>query len=152
METNFLSVLRCVQPLLPILRRQGMGSLLAVSSLSAHIGLPGDSLYAASKAALERLFESLLLELQSSGIGVGLVVPSTFQSGLFRSVEDVPSALSDVVDSGPACSLAVKIVDFIAGGMKGFRLAGDAKAESILAQLYLGDGFDRQKLAESWAK
>lgn len=148
METNFFSIARCVQQLVPILREQGFGSILAVSSLSAHMGLAEDGIYAASKAALERMFESLSLELDGDNIKVGLVVPSVFSSGLSKSlVATKPDAAAgEVVER-----LAERVLQFVERGMPGFRLAGDDRAESILSQLYACDGASRMRLALSWS-
>lgn len=148
METNFFSIARCVQQLVPILREQGFGSILAVSSLSAHMGLAEDGIYAASKAALERMFESLSLELDGDNIKVGLVVPSVFASGLSKSLAATKpdAAAGEVVER-----LAERVLQFVERGMPGFRLPGDDRAESILSQLYACDGASRMRLALSWS-
>lgn len=156
LETNFLSVLNLLQSILPVFNKQGFGSILAVSSLSAHIGLPGDGIYAASKAALERLFESLSLELSPQGISVGVLIPSSFPSGLFRGDGELGYQSSGALSAKDRCgeravfALAEKAVNFVESGMPGFRLPGDERAKTILAQLYRAEGVERQALANTW--
>jgi NAD(P)-dependent dehydrogenase (short-subunit alcohol dehydrogenase family) len=79
-ETNFFGVLRVCRAALPILRRQGSGLLVNISSIGGLIGLPFEGLYSASKFALEGMSEALRLEVRQFGIGVVLVEPGDFKS------------------------------------------------------------------------
>src|SRR5262245_54772812 len=68
METNFFGVLRVCRAVLPVLRRQGGGHIVNVSSLGGVFGMPFSGIYSASKFALEGLSESLRFETRRHGI------------------------------------------------------------------------------------
>jgi NAD(P)-dependent dehydrogenase (short-subunit alcohol dehydrogenase family) len=80
LETNFFGVLRVCRTVLPIMRQQGGGYVINISSLAAIVGLPFSGLYSASKFALEGLTESLRLETWRCGIRVVLVEPGDFRT------------------------------------------------------------------------
>ncbi len=82
METNFFGVLRVCRALAPIMRAQGHGHLVTISSLAGVIGLPFSGLYSASKFALEGLCESLRFELRPFGVRVALIEPGDFDTAL----------------------------------------------------------------------
>ena len=66
---------------LPVLRGQGHGHIIQVSSVGGVFALPGLGLYHASKWGLEGMTSSLALELRSFGIKVTLVEPAGFATG-----------------------------------------------------------------------
>jgi NAD(P)-dependent dehydrogenase (short-subunit alcohol dehydrogenase family) len=82
MESNFFGVLRLCHAVLPIMRRQGSGYIVNISSLGGVFGMPFSGLYSASKFAVEGLSESLRLETRKLGIRVVLIEPGDTQSKL----------------------------------------------------------------------
>jgi NAD(P)-dependent dehydrogenase (short-subunit alcohol dehydrogenase family) len=82
METNFFGALRVTRAVLPIMRAQGAGRIVMLSSLSALVGLAGEGIYAASKAALEAAAESLRFEVDRFGIQVCVLQPGAFDTGM----------------------------------------------------------------------
>ena len=62
-ETNFFSVVRMIQKVAPIMREQGSGNIVNISSVAGRIGLPASTAYVSSKFAIEGLSESLRYEL-----------------------------------------------------------------------------------------
>lgn len=80
-ETNFFGVLRVCQAVLPIMREQGSGLIINISSIAGLISVPFQGFYSASKFALEGLTEALRLEVSPFGIRVVLVEPGDFQTG-----------------------------------------------------------------------
>lgn len=82
METNFFGVLRVCRAVLPIMRKQGSGHIINISSLAGVLGVPFSGLYSASKFALEGMTESLRLELRPFGVSVVLIEPGDFNTQL----------------------------------------------------------------------
>jgi short-subunit dehydrogenase len=78
---NLFGPLALAQIALAHMRRQGRGQLIFVSSVVGLRALPFLGGYAASKAALDRLTESLRVELLGSGIAVTLVRPGSTRTG-----------------------------------------------------------------------
>jgi NAD(P)-dependent dehydrogenase (short-subunit alcohol dehydrogenase family) len=74
-ETNVFGVIRVLQSVLPIMRRQRHGTIVNISSIAGRIGFPLTPAYVSSKFALEGLSESIAYELEQFGINVILVEP-----------------------------------------------------------------------------
>ncbi len=87
LQVNLHAPLRLSAAALPHMRAQGFGKVLNVTSLSAFAGLAGDSVYAASKAALHRASEALRYEVERFGIHVCSLVPGAYATGLTDGLE-----------------------------------------------------------------
>ncbi|HUT54255.1 MAG TPA: SDR family oxidoreductase [bacterium] len=74
-ETNYLGVVRAVRATLPVMRKQGSGTIVNVGSAAGKIGIPFQAHYAASKFAVEGLSEALYHELKPFGLRVLLIEP-----------------------------------------------------------------------------
>ena len=74
-RVNYLGMVYAVEAVLPDMLRRGRGHLAAVSSLASYKGLPGESGYCASKAAVSIYMEGLRIQLRSRGIAVTTVCP-----------------------------------------------------------------------------
>jgi short-subunit dehydrogenase len=72
---NYLGVLRMVAAALPGMLAADHGHLVAVSSLAGYRGMPGASIYNASKAAVTTFMEALRIELRSTGVAVTTISP-----------------------------------------------------------------------------
>ena len=98
MDTNFMGAIRMTQAVLPIMRQQGGGTILMISSVSGRIGIPGYAPYCASKFALEGYSESIRHELRPLGIKVILIEPGAFKTSIwdkgFEQVSALPSSHS----------------------------------------------------------
>jgi NAD(P)-dependent dehydrogenase (short-subunit alcohol dehydrogenase family) len=85
-ETNFFGVIRVMQSVLPVMRKQKFGILVNISSGAGRFGYPSGSAYVSTKFALEGLSESIAYELDQFGIKVILVEPgvikTNFDSGM----------------------------------------------------------------------
>ena len=77
-DANFLGTLRVVQAALPLLRQQGGGHIVGVSSTLGHVAMPLIGLYCATKWAFEALHESLAQEVKSFGIKVSIIEPGAY--------------------------------------------------------------------------
>ncbi|MEY9968905.1 NAD(P)-dependent dehydrogenase (short-subunit alcohol dehydrogenase family) [Streptacidiphilus sp. MAP12-16] len=78
METNFFGAFWVSQAVLPILRAQGSGHIVQVSSVGGVVAFPSLGAYHASKWALEGFSESLAGEVAGQGIKVTVVEPGGF--------------------------------------------------------------------------
>ena len=83
LETNYLGVVRALQAVLPLMRRQGFGTIVNVGSAGGKIAIPFQAHYSASKFALEGLTEALRQELHGSGIRVLLIEPGDVQTEIW---------------------------------------------------------------------
>lgn len=77
-DTNIFGTLRVIQAALPLLREQGSGHILGISSILGHVAMPLIGFYCASKWAFEALHESLAQEIKPFGIKVTLVEPGAY--------------------------------------------------------------------------
>lgn len=78
METNFFGLLWITQAVVPIMREQGHGHIIQVSSVLGVATLPVLGLYNASKFAVEGLSETLATEVKDFGIHVTMIEPNGF--------------------------------------------------------------------------
>ena len=92
LQTNCLGPLRMSQAVIPIMRGQGAGHIVNVSSMNAQAAFAFTGGYAASKAALEALSEALALEVARFGISVAIVQPGVFDSAI--AAKALPRAAS----------------------------------------------------------
>ncbi len=79
-DTNVFGVLRMLKAILPVMRKQGGGQIITVSSLVGVVAMPYLGLYASSKFALEGLIEALQDEVRPFHIRVSLVEPTFFRT------------------------------------------------------------------------
>ncbi|WP_276371764.1 SDR family NAD(P)-dependent oxidoreductase [Chryseolinea sp. H1M3-3] len=77
-ETNIIGSVSVIQAALPLLRKQGWGHILGISSNVGHVTLPVIGYYASSKWAFEAIHESLAAEVQSFGIKVTIIEPGAY--------------------------------------------------------------------------
>ncbi|MES2429037.1 MAG: SDR family NAD(P)-dependent oxidoreductase [Bacteroidota bacterium] len=78
METNFFGLLWLTQAALPVMREQGHGHIIQISSVLGLVTLPVLGLYNASKFAVEGLSETLATEIKGFGINITLIEPNGF--------------------------------------------------------------------------
>jgi NAD(P)-dependent dehydrogenase (short-subunit alcohol dehydrogenase family) len=82
-DTNFFGAAAVTRAFLPLLRRQGSGHVVMISSISGRMGFPGVSSYSASKFALEGWAETLRLEMKPLGVQIVLVEPGSFETDIW---------------------------------------------------------------------
>jgi short-subunit dehydrogenase len=74
-RVNTLGVIYAIDAVLPEMIERRQGHLVAVSSLAAYKGLPGESGYCSSKAAVNTYMEGLRIQLRKRGVAVTTVCP-----------------------------------------------------------------------------
>ncbi len=85
METNFYGSLMLARTILPQMRERGSGRLVLVTSIAGYSGVPGGTMYSASKFALEGWAEALTLEVEPFGISVSIVEPGFHNTSVFQN-------------------------------------------------------------------
>jgi NAD(P)-dependent dehydrogenase (short-subunit alcohol dehydrogenase family) len=86
-ETNLFGVIRVIQEILPIMRKQRHGTIVNISSLAGRIGFPLTSAYVSSKFALEGLSESMAYEVEQFGIKVILIEPGVIKTNFDKNLK-----------------------------------------------------------------
>jgi NAD(P)-dependent dehydrogenase (short-subunit alcohol dehydrogenase family) len=93
--TNFFGPAGLIQTVLPGMRERRGGTIVNISSIGARSSPIGSGYYAASKAALEAMTESLRKEVAPLGVTVMAVEPGAFRTSFLRSVTQPPETIGD---------------------------------------------------------
>jgi NAD(P)-dependent dehydrogenase (short-subunit alcohol dehydrogenase family) len=86
METNYFGVLRCVQAIVPTMRKRKSGCIINVASVAGQISSPPLTSYCASKWALEAMSEGLAGEMKTFGVRVLIVEPGIIDTAMARRI------------------------------------------------------------------
>ncbi len=84
-ETNVFGVMRVCRAAIPVMRKQGSGCLINVTSMAGYIGLPLETTYCATKFAVEGMTEALAWEMKPFNIRVTSVAPGAYLQTSFSS-------------------------------------------------------------------
>lgn len=90
MEINVIGAAAIFQAFLPSMREKRRGKLIAVSSLVGQIPFPFESIYSASKFAVEGLVLSMRYEVEPFGIKVALIQPAQVSTSFAAKVQKLP--------------------------------------------------------------
>lgn len=82
-DVNVVGLLLLTRAFIPMLREAG-GRIVNISSISGLVALPGVSVYAGSKHAVEAITDSLRVELSGFGVRVISVEPGSIQTEIWR--------------------------------------------------------------------
>jgi NAD(P)-dependent dehydrogenase (short-subunit alcohol dehydrogenase family) len=94
-ETNFFGVVRMVKTVLPIMRKQGSGQIINISSGVGLAAFPFVGFYSASKFGLEGYTKSLRHEVKPFHIKVSLVEPGFIKTELYHNMQRAAKEISD---------------------------------------------------------
>jgi NAD(P)-dependent dehydrogenase (short-subunit alcohol dehydrogenase family) len=79
-DTNLWGVVHVTRAVLPVLREQGHGHIIQITSVGGRLGVPGLSGYHAAKFAVEGLSEALAQEIKPLGLKLTIVEPGGFRT------------------------------------------------------------------------
>jgi len=80
LDTNFFGAVAVTRAALPVMRKQGSGVIVNISSMGGQMSFEGVGAYSASKFALEGMSEALALEVAPFGVKVLIVEPGAFRT------------------------------------------------------------------------
>lgn len=104
-EVNFFGMVNVNKAVLPIMRRQGHGRIVNISSVAAVAHIPFQTYYSASKAAIESYTCALANEVKPFGISVTCVQPGDICTG-FTEARKKNTAGDDIYDGRISRSVA----------------------------------------------
>ncbi len=93
MDVNFLGVYNCVQAAVPVMRAQGGGHFVLISSVAGKLGVPMLSGYCASKWAVRGFSIAMRAELYGTGVGVTTVYPAWVDTPMFKQAAEQTEGL-----------------------------------------------------------
>jgi NAD(P)-dependent dehydrogenase (short-subunit alcohol dehydrogenase family) len=79
-ETNFMGMAFLTRKVLPVMRNQGGGTIINLSSIGGLMGLPFQAFYSAGKFAIEGFSEALRMEVKAFNIKIVLINPGDFHT------------------------------------------------------------------------
>ena len=85
-DTNFFGMMECMQVAIPIMRRQGGGDIVNISSVSGHISTPYMGGYGATKHAMQAIGMAARIELKRHNINVVTVCPGYIATDFSRNM------------------------------------------------------------------
>jgi short-subunit dehydrogenase len=74
-DTNLFGTISAMQAVIPVMKQQGSGTIINISSVAGHVPLPYSAAYSGSKFALNAMGKSARIELRKSNINVVTVCP-----------------------------------------------------------------------------
>lgn len=85
-ETNFFGAIAAMQAVIPIMRQQGGGTIINISSVAGHIPLPFHAGYSATKFALNAMGKAARVEMKKENIHVLTVCPGYVRTNFGKNV------------------------------------------------------------------
>jgi 2-dehydro-3-deoxy-L-rhamnonate dehydrogenase (NAD+) len=87
-EVNLMGTFYCCRAIVPIMRQQGYGRIVMMSSVAGKDGNPNASAYSAAKAGIIALTKSLGKELAGDNIAVNCVTPAAARTRIFDQMTE----------------------------------------------------------------
>lgn len=165
LNTNLLGTIRVTQEFIPYFREKKQGMFISTTSIGGLITFPLNSIYHATKWALEGWSESMAFELNTFGIDIKTVSPGGIKTDFVsRSLDSASSpAYEEIMNSlyskmggmMDAASTPEQIAEVVyeaaTDGKKQLRYVAGEDAKALYAQrLELGDELFREQLRKQF--
>ena len=125
-----------------VMRRQGRGCIVNVSSVAAYYPRSDQALYCTAKAGLEHLSRALALDLAADGVRVNVLRPGLVDTAMGREASESPGATGRAFGAGVPLGTAATAADLADGAL--FL----AQATHMTGQVLCIDGGQTIKFAE----
>ncbi|MFD2229828.1 SDR family oxidoreductase [Alkalimarinus sediminis] len=89
-QTNILGAMATIDTAIKLFKEQGHGQIVGIASVAGFRGLPGASVYCASKAAISTYMDALQLELHQSPIDVTCLYPGYIDTPINNKMKSRP--------------------------------------------------------------
>lgn len=132
LKTNYLGPMALIRSVLAVMREQGNGNIINISSVSGMLAMPTMGSYSASKHALEGATESLWYEAKPFGIKVNLVQLGFVNSDSFKRVLYSKKAAISAALSGPHSDYYASMTPMIERLMNWSLSSSNRVAEQII--------------------
>jgi len=96
-DTNLFGAIECMQAVAPLMKQQGGGTIINVSSVVGYIALPYQAAYSATKHAMNAIGHAARIELQKDGIHVMTVCPGYIPTGFQATLDGYLRRKRDVI-------------------------------------------------------
>jgi NAD(P)-dependent dehydrogenase (short-subunit alcohol dehydrogenase family) len=106
-DTNVLGVILSMKHEVRVMKGQGSGAIINISSTYGHEGAAGASVYVGSKHAVEGVTKSVALEVAKSGIRVNAVAPGPTDTGMLTRFTGTPENKAALVTTVPMARLGL---------------------------------------------
>ncbi|MDL2261494.1 SDR family oxidoreductase [Methanimicrococcus sp. OttesenSCG-928-J09] len=100
MDVNVKSYIRAMQLVIPIMQKQGGGSIVNTASIGALQALPATVTYSITKAAVKHMTESAAAQYIKDGIRINAILPGLTLSDMIIEGEDFEKHMSPLIPIG----------------------------------------------------
>ncbi len=141
MELNFFSVIALVKTVLPGMLEKKSGRIVVISSVMGKIGMPGSSMYCASKHALQGFFDALRAEVYKDTVGVTVICPGYIKTNVSINAVTAEGGAHGKMDKGQEKGMAPEkcaegILYAIAKGKDEFMIGGKELLAVTFSRLF----------------
>lgn len=102
LNVHLVGAYALTRAVIPVMKQQGGGSILFITSMAAMFGIPLVSAYAAAKSSLMGVVRTLAAEVSADGIRVNAIAPGWIESDMTEEVmKDDPERLARILQRTP---------------------------------------------------
>jgi len=111
LRVNALGAMLCIRAAIPVLVRQGAGTIVAIASAAGRLTYVGEPAYVASKHAIVGFCDSVRKELVGSGVRMSIVEPGFVDTPMTRGHPQFSERMGDLVPLQP--DDVARVVEFV---------------------------------------